>query len=118
MLDFAKPRKPSKLVPLDDSLRPKNPEQESVDDLNKNQSISIPITFWSTLRDILADSTVHGVANIFRTRNRIVRFVWIGLALGGLGCAVYFTYLSTMGFFNYQTTVSVQAIDESPAVFP
>jgi hypothetical protein len=95
-----------------------NPERENMSDMRKNKTMSIPVTFVSTLRDVLSDSTVHGLANMFRTRNNIVRFVWTCLFLAGFVCAIYFTYLSTIGFFNYEVSVSIQSINESPVTFP
>jgi hypothetical protein len=93
-------------------------EPDNVADLNKNQKMSIPVTFWNAFREVLAGSTVHGVAPMFRTHNHIVRFVWLVLTLAGLGAATYLTYLSTNGFFNYEVSVSISSIDESPIDFP
>ena len=94
------------------------PEPENVADMNKNEKWSIPITLWGALRDVLSSSTVHGIAPMFATRNHIVRAVWFVLTLGGLGCAVYFTYLSTKGYFSYEVSVSIESVDESPIDFP
>jgi hypothetical protein len=87
-------------------------------DMRKQQTLALFVLFWGSLRETLSDSTVHGLANMFRTRNELVRIVWSFLFLAGLGLAIYFTYLSTNGYFNYKVTTSVQSIDEAPINFP
>jgi hypothetical protein len=42
-----------------------------------------------SLVKVCSESTSHGLPNIFRTENWILRIFWLALFLGGSGAALY-----------------------------
>lgn len=65
-----------------------------------------------------SDSKVHGVSNILKNESWILRVFWIVLLLTSTGFALYFCYLSSKSYFNYDVSVSIEAVDTLPLEFP
>ena len=45
--------------------------------------------FKESLLKVCSESTSHGLPNIFRTKNWIIRIFWLIMFLGGSGAALY-----------------------------
>ena len=45
--------------------------------------------FKESLVKVCSESTSHGLPNIFKTKNWIIRIFWLILFLGGSGAALY-----------------------------
>jgi hypothetical protein len=93
-------------------------EKQDYGDFFSNRILSLPLVFWKTLRETLSKSKVHGWGNIFATTNPIVCITWTILVLAGVGAAIFFMYLSTKDYFNYEVTTTIESISENPSNFP
>ena len=54
-----------------------------------NKAPSIKDLFKDSLQKICESSTSHGLPNMFRTKNWIIRAFWFLLFSGGSGAAIY-----------------------------
>jgi hypothetical protein len=60
----------------------------------KNQlSQSVFDLFKESFIKVCTESTSHGLPNIFKTKNWIIRIFWLALFLAGSGGALYCIYL-------------------------
>ena len=56
---------------------------------NKVRKKEISDLYKESLVKVCSESTSHGLPNIFRTENWILRIFWLMLFLGGSGAALY-----------------------------
>lgn len=64
------------------------------------------------------DSTMHGLSNACRTENLCVRIFWTILALTSGAFAIFFCYTSSKSYFQYDVSVTIEPVDETPVTFP
>lgn len=43
----------------------------------------------STFIEVFSDSHLHGIPNMIKTENVIMKFFWLALFLCGVGCCIY-----------------------------
>ena len=61
---------------------------------NKNFSLGFVDVFKESFVKVCTESTSHGLPNIFKTDNWIIKIFWLCLFMGGSGAALYCTYIS------------------------
>ena len=71
-----------------------------------------------TLKEIISNSTFHGVPRIIKTRKVLMKTAWSLLIL----LAVYFCFTeivnTVLDYLSYQTITSLETIVEMPSPFP
>ena len=58
-------------------------EPERKEDENKKE------VFKHTFVDVFGATTMHGLPNIIRSENVVMKVIWILLFIGGIGCSIY-----------------------------
>jgi hypothetical protein len=53
-----------------------------------------------------------------RSDSWVIKAYWLLLFMGGVGGGLYFCYISSKSYFEYEVTVSIKAVEESPTYFP
>lgn len=69
--------------PSNNKAQLKQQEAEKTEDENKKQVIK------HTFVDVFGATTMHGLPNIIRSENVVMRVIWIFLFIGGIGCSIY-----------------------------
>ena len=68
--------------------------------------------------EIIDDSTMHGLPNVFRSNHFIMKIFWLILFLLSLALAIYLVSVSVKTFLNFDVTVSIAYEQETPIDFP
>jgi Amiloride-sensitive sodium channel len=63
-------------------------------------------------------SSSHGIPNIFSTKNRAVRMMWVTFFIGSFSYCVYTIITSIVEYSQYKTTVSISKVQQVPQIFP
>lgn len=63
------------------AVKPKEPEHK--EDENKKEVLK------HTFVDVFGATTMHGLPNIIRSENVVMKAIWILLFIGGIGCSIY-----------------------------
>lgn len=63
-------------------------------------------------------STSHGYPNIFRTKNLIIKIMWLVFFLAGLGVSSYMVIRAVREFFEFHVTTTIRKIKADSLVFP
>ncbi len=96
--------------------------------------------FRESFVKVCTESTSHGLPNVFKTKNWLIRILWLVLFLAGSGGALYCTnvlifilkinkkinysniskdtIVSIMDYLAYPASVTVETSYESPTKFP
>lgn len=64
------------------AVKPKE-EAERKEDENKKEVLK------HTFVDVFGATTMHGLPNIIRSENVVMKAIWILLFIGGIGCSIY-----------------------------
>lgn len=63
-------------------------------------------------------STSHGYPNIFRTKNIIVKIMWLIFFLAGLGVGIYMVIRGVREYLEWNVTTTIRKIKADSLVFP
>ena len=63
-------------------------------------------------------TTCHGIGNIIRADNFILRIIWLVFLTASFGYCSYQVIMNIMGYFNYEVNISSKVVNEAPALFP
>lgn len=63
-------------------------------------------------------STSHGYPNIFRTKNLIIKIMWLVFFLAGLGVSSYMVIRAVREFLEFNVTTTIRKIKADSLVFP
>ena len=70
------------------------------------------------LKEFAENSTTHGLGNMYRTKSKFIRVLWILCFLGSFGYCFYQLVLSVLDHLTYSTIIKYNVINEIPMVFP
>jgi hypothetical protein len=63
-------------------------------------------------------SSYHGIPNLFRTNNIVVKVLWIIFFLVSAATCFYLTLESIWSYLAYDVTTKIVAIPDAPSTFP
>lgn len=63
-------------------------------------------------------STSHGYPNIFRTKNIVVKIMWLIFFLAGIGVGIYMVVRGVNQYFEYEVTTQIRRLRADSLVFP
>ena len=63
-------------------------------------------------------STFHGLPNIGKNNNYIIRLVWLTFVVTSFSYCFYSLVQCFVNFYKYEVTVSIKNVDELPSTFP
>lgn len=63
-------------------------------------------------------TTCHGIGNIIRANNFILRVIWLAFLTASFSYCSYQVIMNIMGYFNFEVIISSKVVNEAPAVFP
>ena len=70
------------------------------------------------LKESIQGSTFHGVPNIYRSKNLILKLFWIVCFLGSTAFCSYSIAKSILDFIEYRVVTHISSIYENPIEFP
>jgi hypothetical protein len=70
---------------------------------------------WS---DWAKDSTSHGLSNIIKSKNPVLKTVWLGCYLASCSICIYLISLSVISYASNPVSTVVSIVDDVPATFP
>ncbi|CAF1045883.1 unnamed protein product [Brachionus calyciflorus] len=76
------------------------------------------IKLRSVIEESLLSSTSHGIPNIIRSDNLILRVMWILFTFISTGLCGYMIVQSIMNYFSFETTSKIQIHTETSSIFP
>jgi hypothetical protein len=90
------------------------------------QAFEIETTYIRPFKDDAIDrvlawierTTSHGLPNIVRSNNLVIKIMWILFFLASLTYCSYVIIVSLIDYFKYQTVVSTTYVKETPTMFP
>ena len=74
--------------------------------------------FLNITNDTLINSTSHGLPNILRNENKIIKIIWTFFLLISAALCSYLCIQSTLAYYNYDVTTKTRRIYESQTLFP
>lgn len=63
-------------------------------------------------------STSHGYPNIFRTKNMIVKMMWLIFFLAGLGVGIYMVIRGIRDYLEWNVSTTIRKIKNESLIFP
>ncbi len=99
---------------------------ERYDDTNKPKTFEIDEIKRKPLRAHLLEhmidysqySSYHGISNIFRTHNILVKIIWVMFFLASAAMCFYLIFESISGYIAYDVTTKIVVIPSQPSSFP
>lgn len=76
------------------------------------REIKLKVTTWS------ASSTVHGLPNVFRTSNKLMKIMWLLCFTASFSVCSYLIIANIIRYFEYRVKTSIGNIYEYPIKFP
>jgi len=70
------------------------------------------------LKELLADSTVHGIPRLVRSKSFLSKLVWLAFFIISCCYCVYLIFETIFDFFEYNTIISFDNYPEVPSLFP
>lgn len=83
-----------------------------------NSNSSLKDELKRKLKNAAEETTSHGIPHILRTRNVFLKIMWSIFLLASLGYCIYFITKMLIQYFQFQTSTSIDYIQETPAQFP
>ena len=90
---------------------------ENGDNISKLSNNKILI-FKKVAKEVLVNSTSHGIPNILRNDSLIIKLVWAFFFLLSTALCAYLVAQSILAYLSYEVNAKVRTIYESPAPFP
>ena len=91
----------------------------SRDSMNKNNSCSKSFTLLKEItNDVFSTSTMHGLSRIIKTKNWIIKIIWLIFLLTSIGAFINYSIESLYDFLDYKVTTEIRTIYETPTIFP
>lgn len=79
-------------------------------------------TFRRVLKETLIewckDSTSHGLLNIVKAQNVVIRLIWLVCLLGSTGVCCYMIVQTISSYMSNPVSTTISVVDESPTIFP
>ncbi|CAF0716018.1 unnamed protein product [Brachionus calyciflorus] len=72
----------------------------------------------NSVLEVILSSTSHGIPNIVRSSNMIVKLVWIASTLLSSGLCAYMITQSFLKYFSYDVITKTRYINEFKTIFP
>lgn len=70
------------------------------------------------VKDLIRNSSFHGLSNAFRTENKFLKYMWLILFLIS-SCAVFIIIIDNINkYFDYEVVTKIDKVEESKADFP
>ena len=69
-------------------------------------------------KEVLVNSTSHGIPNIIRSENLIIKLVWLLFLLASTGLCSFLVAQSIFTYYNYDVNTKTRTIYETQAFFP
>ena len=63
-------------------------------------------------------TTAHGINNIIRSNHKFIKVIWILFFLASASYCIYTIIESLTLYFQYETTISISELHESPTQYP
>ena len=99
-----------------------NQKMESSSRSNQSQSFSkrrlIKQKIHDKFYDMCLNSTVHGVSNIAKSENIVMKYIWIIAFFSFSSFAAILITISIFDFFEYNVNTNIQVINQIPTDFP
>ena len=73
---------------------------------------------WSAVCECAMNSTAHGIPNIFRLHNKMLKVMWTICFLGALFYSIYTITSIVISFLQFDVLTNQQVVVESPVDFP
>ena len=70
------------------------------------------------LIELLLDSSIHGIPNAFRSKNTLMKIIWITCFLISTGACAYSIIKSFQQYFEFEVVTQVRVIPEIPSEMP
>ena len=101
----------SKIAPIEETKQ----SYESTIKQPKKEKLKI---FFKITKEVLLNSTSHGLPNILRSESIIIKIVWTIFLLAATGLCSYLCIQSIFAYYNYDVTTKTRRIYESQTLFP
>ena len=69
-------------------------------------------------KEVLVNSTSHGIPNIIRSENLIIKLVWLLFLLASTGLCSFLVAQSIFNYYNYDVNTKTRIIYERQVPFP
>ena len=73
---------------------------------------------YKAVKEILANSTSHGIPNIVRSDSLITKLVWLVFLLASTGLCAYLVVQSILNYASFDVNAKLRVVDEREAQFP
>lgn len=83
-----------------------------------NLKDSKKIKIKSSLKDLVQDSTAHGIPRLVKSRYHLMKFIWMICFLTTTGICLYLISNSVYDYLNYDFNTQIKTVREIPSVFP
>lgn len=93
-------------------------KEEKKDIAKLENSISVKNKYFNVISEWSMVSTSHGLPNIFRNDNRLIKLFWILCTLVSWGYCFYLVIITFQDFFSYNVVSSSTLLNEAPTTFP
>jgi hypothetical protein len=70
------------------------------------------------IKELLSSSTAHGIPNIVKTDNLIVKIMWIIFLIVSISAGSYYTIDSILDYLKFNTVTTIQVISEDQSQLP
>jgi hypothetical protein len=81
----------------------------------KNHKLKI---FLNITKEVLLNSTSHGLPNILRNESIIIKIVWTVFLVASTSLCSYLCIQNILAYYNYDVTTKTRRVYESPTLFP
>ena len=86
--------------------------------MKDNKTNELRAQLKQTFLEWCKDSKCHGVLNIVKTQNRILKSIWIVSFLACSAACIYLISETIVNYLNNPISTKIEVIDDSPATFP
>ena len=91
---------------------------QSVETTSKDDKAQVKDKVKEKFVEWSQSSTSHGYPNIFRTKNTIVKIMWLIFLLAGLGVGIYMVIRGVREYLEFNVTTTIRKIKADSLVFP
>lgn len=65
-----------------------------------------------------SESTIHSIPQIFKRKNRVLKFFWLASFVAFAGLCGHMIAKSVTSFYNFETITKAETVYENPSKFP
>ena len=70
------------------------------------------------LVELASSSTIHGVANIVKTKHLLIKLIWLFSIIVSFGICCFYTTQSINEYLEYNTMTDTKTFYQNPTEFP